>query len=89
MINITFKEWYLENEGNSVLIDFEKREIIILKSNSLLKSTLYFSESIQDKFNIIDLLKEEFKVGDYKYMALLNGFGEKDYLWRREITTIL
>lgn len=71
MNNITFKEWYLANEGNSVLIDFEKREIKIFNDNSLLKSTLYFSESIQGTFNIIVLLKEEFKFGEFKYMILL------------------
>lgn len=86
MKNLSFKDWYLQKKGVSIIVNFHKKELEILDENQVLISHLVLSKSIDDIFNLSELFKENFEVGDYLYFVVLNGIQNKNFLWRRRVS---
>lgn len=69
----------------SIKVDFKRRVLIASNVDFSVNKELVLSKSIDHHFNLIDLFNDSFETGDYKYWVALNGHGNMDYLWRREI----
>lgn len=81
----SFKDWYFQTGGCSILVDFDGKALQVLDSEEQVVTELILSVSIDSKFNLVDLFIESHKIGDYLYMVLIDGYEGKHYLWKRRI----
>lgn len=89
MENQSFKNWYLQTGGCSIVVDFNGRMLYVLDSEKQVVSELVLSTSIDSNFNLADLFLESHEIGDYVYKVLLDGYHGRHYLWRRKIVMTL